>query len=89
MLLNVMQNIGLQCPTEEIQLSNGGGERVMIWNLEQNSLSAAIGVKILLGVRLELPFVTQIHQELLTVQRIAYEVFTTVFGNEPINDTQR
>jgi hypothetical protein len=58
------------------------------WDLEQDTLSSAIRVKVLLGIGLELPLITEIDEELLAMKGITDEAFPTVFGDEPINDTK-
>ena len=49
---------------------------------------AAIRIKVLFRVGLELALVAKVDQELLSVQGITDEVFTTVFRDKPVNDTE-
>ena len=60
----------------------------MIRNGKHNAFSAAIWVKILFRIRLQLPLVTEVDQELLTVERIANKALSAVFRDKPINDTK-
>lgn len=88
MVLHVLQNLGLEGPTKKVQLSNRGHETLMIGNRKHDALATAIWIKILLGISLELPFVTEIDQELLAVQGVAHEALSAVFGDKPINDAK-
>ncbi len=85
---NVIQNVGLQGPTEKVQFPNRGHERLVTWYFEHNSLPTAIGVKILLGVGFELTFVAEIHEKLLSVEGITNKTFATVLGDKPVNNTE-
>jgi hypothetical protein len=60
----------------------------MVGDRKHDALAAAVWVKILLGICLELALVTEIHEEFLTVEGVANETLTTVFGDEPVNDTK-
>ena len=86
--LHVLQNLGLECPPKKVQLSNRGHETLMIGNRKHDALSAAIRVKVLLGIGLELALVTEINKELLPVQGVAHEALSAVFGHKPINDAK-
>ena len=86
--LHVIQNLGLQRPPKKVQLSNRGHELLMVGDRKHDALAAAVWVKILLRIRLQLAFVTEIHKKLLAVEGVANEALTTVFSNEPVNDTK-
>lgn len=86
--LHVIQNLGLQCPPKKVQLSNRGHELLMVGDRKHDALAAAVRVKILLRIGLELALVTEIHEEFLSVEGVANETLTTVFGDEPVNDTK-
>jgi len=86
--LHIIQNLRLQRPPKKVQLSNRGHELLMVGDRKHDALAAAVRVKILLGICLELALVTEIHEEFLTVEGVANETLTTVFGDEPVNDTK-
>ena len=86
--LHVIQNLGLQCPPKKVQLSNRGHKLLMVGDRKHDALAAAVRVKILLRIRLELSFVTEIHEKFLTVEGVANKALTTVFGDEPVNNTK-
>lgn len=88
MVLHVLQNLGLEGPTKKVQLSNRGHETLMIGNRKHDALATAIWIKILLGIGLELPLVTEIDEELLAVQGVAHEALSAVFCHKPINDAK-
>lgn len=86
--LHVIQNLGLQRPPKKVQLSNCGHELLMIGDRKHDALATAVRVKILLGIGLELSLVAEIDEEFLAVKGVTNETLTTVFGDEPINDTK-
>ena len=86
--LHVIQNLGLQCPPKKVQLSNRGHELLMVGDRKHDALATTVRVKILLRICLELAFVTEIDEKFLAVEGVAYEALTTVFGDEPVNDTK-
>ena len=88
---HIVQHLGFQCPSEKVQLSNRRHERLMIRNGKHDPFPTAVGVKILFGIRLQLPLVAEIDQELLAVKRIPNKGLPTVFRDKPVNDpkTQR
>ena len=85
MLVNVVQELRLNGPPEEVQFSDGGQERLVARDLEENALTATVRVKILLGVGLELGLVADIHEELLAVEWITDEVTAAVIRHKPVN----
>lgn len=86
--LHIVDDLGLQCPSEKVQLSNRGHELLMVGNCKHDALTAAVRVKILLGVRLELALVAEIDEELLAVKGVTDEAFSAVFRDKPVNDAQ-
>ena len=86
--LHIVQNLGFQRPPKKVQLSNRGHELLMIGDRKHDALATAVRVKILLGIGLELSLVAEIDEEFLAVKGVANEALTTVFGDEPINDTK-
>ena len=60
----------------------------MVGDRKHDALAAAVRVKILLRIRFQLAFVTEIHEKLLAVERVANEALTTVFGNEPVDNAK-
>ena len=86
--LHVLENLGLERPSKEIQLANRGHEWLMVRNGKHDALSATIRVKVLLGVGFQLPFVAQVNEEFLAIQGVTDKRFSTVFGDKPVNDTK-
>ncbi len=85
MLVNVVQELRLNGPPEEVQFSDGGEEGLVARDLEENALTTTIGVKILLGVGLELGLVADIYEELLAVEWVTDEVTAAVICDKPVN----
>ncbi len=88
MLLNVIQELRLNGPPEEVQFSDCGKEGLVRRNLEENTLTTTVRVEVLLGVRLQLGLVAHVDEKLVTVEWVTDEVATAVVGHEPVNQTQ-
>lgn len=86
--LNVINDLRLQCPAKEVQFADGGHEWLLVRDLKHDAFAAAIWVKVLFGIGLELAFVAQIDEKLLVVQGVANKVFAAVFRDEPINNAE-
>ena len=84
-IINIVQELRLNGPPEEVEFSDGGQEGLIAWNLEEDSLTATVRVKILLGVCLELGLVADIDEELLTVEWITDEIAAAVIRDKPVN----
>ncbi len=85
MVINVVQEPRLNGPPEEVEFSDGGQKRLVAWNLKEDSLTAAVGVKILLGVGLQLRLVAHIDEELVAIEGITDKVAAAVICDEPVN----
>lgn len=85
MLVDVVEELRLNGPPEEVELADRGEERLIAWNLEHDSLTTTVGVEILLGVGLELRLVADIDEELMTVQGITDKVAAAVVGDKPVD----
>ncbi len=85
MFVNVVEELRLNGPPEEVEFADGGEERLVSRNLEEDALTAAVGVEILLRVGLQLGLVADIDEELVTVERIADEVAAAVIRDKPVD----
>lgn len=85
---HILEHLGFQCPSEKVQLSNRRHERLMIRNGEHDPFPTAVGVEILFRIRLQLPLVAEIDEELLAVERIPNKGLPTIFRHKPVNDTK-
>jgi len=88
MVFNVVKDFRLQCPTEKVELTDRGHERIMAWDFEHDALPATIGIKVLLGVGLQLALVAQIDEKLLAIQGITHKTRPTVLCHKPVNDAE-
>ena len=85
---HIVQHLGFQRPSEKVQLSNRCHKGLMVWNGKHDPFPTAVRVKILFGIRLQLPLVAEIDEELLAVECIPNKGLPTVFRYKPVNDTK-
>ncbi len=85
MFVNVVEELRLNGPPEEVEFADGGQERLVSRNLKENALTATVGVEILLRVGFELGLVADIYEELVTVERIADEIAAAVICDKPVD----
>lgn len=86
--LDVIQNPFLESPAEEVQLADRCEKRLVLRDLEENTLPPAERVKQLLAVRLELVLIVHIHGKLLSIQNVRGIVCLAVVRNKPVNEPQ-
>lgn len=86
---NVVKDLGLQSPTEKVQLPNSGHKGLVARDFEHDALPTAVGVKVLFRVGLELSFIAEIDEELLAMEGVTDKRHATVLGHEPVDDAQR
>ncbi len=86
--LDVVENILLNRPTEEVQLSNSRDKGFVARNLELNALSTAERIEEFLTIGLELILVVHIHDKLLAIQNVRCTVSLAVVCDKPVDQTQ-
>ena len=86
--LNVINEIGLQSPAEKVELANCRNKRVITCYAELDALTAAVRIKILLIVGVQLSLVGLVDNEALTAEVICCEILTAELGDEPVNDAK-
>ncbi len=88
MLRNIVEEFRFNGPAEEVQFPNGGQERLLARNLEENPLAAAVRVEVLFRISLQLGLIRYIDKELVAVQIISDEVLAAVVSHKPVNKTE-
>lgn len=85
---NVVDQIRLQGPSEEVELADRCNECFMARYAELDALPAAVRVKVLLVVGVELALVGLIDDEALTAIVVGGKVLTAVLGDKPVDDAE-
>lgn len=88
MRLDVVDEIRLQSPAEEVELANRGDEGFVARHAELNALPAAVRVEVLLVVGVELTLVGLVDDEPLPANIVGSEVLAAVLGDEPVDDAE-
>ena len=86
--LEILDDVLLNRPAEEVELSYRRYEGVNSRETEHNTLSATEGVKELLGIGLQLTLVAHIDHKLLAIQEITDCMPLRIVRDEPVDQTQ-
>ena len=86
--LDIVQEIGFQCPSEKVQFPDGRDKGRIALDAKLNPLPAAVCVEILLVVGVQLSLVGLVDHKALPIQLIGSEILAAVLGHEPVNDTE-
>lgn len=93
MRLNVVDDLMLNRPLEEIQLSNRRLQEILVVIRNRRALPATKRIEILLLVSLQFQFVIVIDFEprchLVLVHRIPHVIFLGEIRHEPVDDAER
>lgn len=86
----VLEDVGdyalLECPPEEVELTNSGLlDLGLTVDLERNALAAAERIKKTLAIRLELTLVLEVDNELFAVEEVGHVELLGVVGDEPLD----
>jgi hypothetical protein len=85
MFRDIVEQFRFDGPSEKVQLTDGGQERFVTRNLEQDPLTATVRVEVLLRICLQLGFIRHIYKELVAVEIISHEILATVVCDKPVN----
>lgn len=86
--LEILDDVFLNGPAEEVELSYRRHEGVYSRETEHNALSATEGIEELLGIGLQLTLIAHIHHKLLAIQEITDCMPLRIIGHEPIDETE-
>ena len=85
---NIVDQIRLQGPSEEVELADRRDECFVTRHAELDAFSAAVCVKVLLVVGVELALVGLVNDEALTAIVVGGKVLTAVLGYKPVDDAK-
>ncbi len=89
MLRNIVEEFRFNCPAEEVQFPDGGEERLLPRNLEEDPLTTTVRIEVLFRISLQLGLIRYIDEELVAIQIISDEVLAAIVGYKPVNKTER